>query len=171
MCLDMSGLLTNVGQRLFCSDVYDQCPDTGVSAGAVRHARTRALETLLSPSGWVSDTFNDSLHPMPPLNTVLHGALNDWACGGMEAMSVWLDRDDVQEALHVAGHGNNSQTYRSLPSTNDLRPLYLLRSIPVYHTSVDLISHSRYCARVLVCENSLVSSSLSYQRSHNTHLF
>ena len=55
---------------------------------------------------------------------MLGGALNDWACGGMEAMSVWLGKDEVQRALHVAGRGNNSQTYRSLPSTNDLRPLY-----------------------------------------------
>ena len=106
-------------------NVYDQCPDTGVSvsAGAVRDGRTRALEGLLS-EGWSSNSMADSLHPTPPLNTALGGALNDWACGGMEAMNVWLGRADVQQALHVSGHGNNSQTYRSLPSTNDLRPLY-----------------------------------------------
>ena len=50
-------------------NVYDQCPDTGVSAsaGAVRDGRTRALEGLLS-EGWSSDSMADSLHPTPPLN-------------------------------------------------------------------------------------------------------
>ena len=96
-------------------NVYDQCPDTGVSAsaGAVRDGRTRALEGLLS-EGWSSDSMADSLHPTPPLNTALGGALNDWACGGMEAMNVWLGRADVQQALHVSGHGEHDRLRTTL---------------------------------------------------------
>jgi hypothetical protein len=42
----------------------------------------------------------------------LTGALNDFACGGQNAMSVWLDIPAVQTALHVAGAPQERMRYK-----------------------------------------------------------
>lgn len=55
------------------------------------------------------------------LNAGYGQALNDYACGGETAMSVWLDEPSVIEALHVKA-GTVGMKYTK--TADDLRPLY-----------------------------------------------
>lgn len=56
------------------------------------------------------------------------GALNDYKCGGTEALTVWANRSDVRAALHVsptASWNNVDGDWPEYHSTaNDLRPFY-----------------------------------------------
>jgi carboxypeptidase C (cathepsin A) len=56
------------------------------------------------------------------------GALNDYKCGGTEALTVWANRSDVRDALHVpatASWNNVDGEWPEYHSTaNDLRPYY-----------------------------------------------
>ena len=97
-------------------NIYDQCPDSNEQNSA--RGGYSLSELLDAKHGeptktWQSSGLADDLHPHPALNAKLGGALNDWICGGEDAMGAWLNHPQVQAALHVSGHANNDMRYHS----------------------------------------------------------
>jgi hypothetical protein len=98
-------------------NIYDVCngdslakdPDALAAALREANATTRhgAIRAKLRESSVTVDGRAAALRPHPALS----GALNDFACGGQNAMDVWLGLDAVQKALHVNGHPRNSMRY------------------------------------------------------------
>eukprot|EP00054_Salpingoeca_dolichothecata_P015795 m.91549 g.91549 ORF g.91549 m.91549 type:complete len:465 (-) comp21661_c0_seq1:64-1458(-) len=106
-------------------NVFDTCGNDQVTLTQVRK---QLAARSVSVSG-----FKDSAKPHPQLG----GALNDYVCGAQRAMEQWLDRSDVQEAIHVSKQGH--MQYRE--TAPDLRPLYKELAnkyrILIYSGSVD----------------------------------
>lgn len=93
---------------------YDTCYGTsGITMGSSERA---SLATLLGEGA----EFGAGMHfAQAP---AVGGALNDYSCGGGEAMSAWLTRPEVVSALHVKS-GTKGMRYGPR-DRDDLRPLY-----------------------------------------------
>ena len=62
-------------------------------------------------------------------NDLVEGALNDYACGGYQALFDWVMKPQVKQALHVAANanffsGDNGIGFTYNPSEPDLMPFY-----------------------------------------------
>ena len=94
-------------------NVYDTCLDDQYSkVDEVRDAKEEGTSSTMS-------AFRDHIS--------FGGALNDFACGGDRAAGMWLQQQDVADALHVdMEKASYSMQYTKGPMdlSGDLRPLY-----------------------------------------------
>jgi hypothetical protein len=95
-------------------NIYDQCPSSrgearpdgtqthpaggGYSLAELQDARHGEGSKEHSQQG-----VKQSLHPHPGLNAGLNGALNDWLCGGEEAMGRYLGIPEVMQVRTIDG--------------------------------------------------------------------
>ena len=110
-------------------NIYDVCngdsladnPDALAAALREANATTRhgAIRAKLRESAVEVSGRAAALRPHPALS----GALNDFACGGQNAMDVWLGLESVQKALHVNGHPQNSMRYEK--TAGDITSTYV----------------------------------------------
>jgi carboxypeptidase C (cathepsin A) len=126
-------------------NIYDLCngdssradPDALAGALVDANATTRheAIRSVLRRKTVNVKTRQESLSPHPALT----GALNDFICGGQNAMDVWLDLKDVQKALHVDAHADNSMHYEKTAGdiTNTYKKLMTKYQLLIYSGDVD----------------------------------